>query len=304
MPSKPSSTKATLLISHFEVSPNVPQTAITAWGTGRPSTGDVTLETKELSVKDADRLVRLDLSKMPEDRFPAVAWFYHRRTYAWKSTGGMSVPPGVPIAMPEPVKLTKVKKSDPIPHVLPLLFMGPKPEVAAAAQVAGTPPVMVSGGMSTSLMADSFAREAGGVASHALTSSLTNPVAPAGGGAAGQGVSSVTNVYITSPTHSPTSGGELAPINGATSRTSSPGGVFMSQTPGWNNGGAPNPWGMGAMGPIGTQRDGIYRDYRGNVVYDSATGTTQVQGGQTGLGDIGVDPVSGRPLTTVRRTNR
>lgn len=302
LPSKPSAMKATLLLSHFEVSPNIPQTAVTAWGTGRPSTGEVALEAKELTAKDADRLVRIDVSKLPEDRFPAVAWFYQRRTYAWKSTGGMAEATGEPIPMPEPLKLTKVKKSEPIPHVLPLLFTGPKAEVAAAPGAPTTAPVMVSGGMSTSLMADSFAREAGGVASHALTSTLTNPSAPPIGGGAGQGVSSVTNVYITSPSHSPTPGGDLTPQ--ATSRTSHPGGVFMSQTPGWNNGGAPNPWGLGALGPIGTQRDGVYRDYRGNVVYDSSTGTAATQDGASGIGSMGVDPITGRPTTTIRRTNR
>ncbi len=295
-PSKASSTKATLLVSHFEVSPNIPQTAITAWGTGRPSTGEVALDAKELKAKEADLLVRLDLSKMSEDRFPAVAWFYHRRTYAWKSTGGRSEPAAATVAMPEPVKLTKVKKSEPIPHVLPLLFQGPKADVAVAA---GVPPVTVSGGMSTSLMADSFAREAGGVASSALTSSLTNPGAPAGGGAAPGQVSSVTNVYITSPTHAPTGGAEAGPLSGATAR--SPAGVYMSRTPGWNGGPSPNPWGLGAMGPVGTEQAGVYRDSRGNVIYDSSTGTAQ---SQTGIGGIGVDPITHNPTVTFTRRNR
>lgn len=299
-PSKSSSTKATLLLSHFEVSANVPQTAITAWGTGRPSTGEVTLEAKELTGKEADRLVRIDVSKLPEDRFPAVAWFYHRRTYAWKATGGRSEPASEPVRMPEPVKLTKVKKSDPIPHVLPLLFTGPKAEVAAVAAPsgAGAAPVMVSGGMSTSLMADSFAREAGGIASSALTSNLASPGA-GGGGAAGQGVSSVTNVYITSPSHAPSAATDFGPQ--ATSRTS-PSGVFLSQTPGWNGGPTPNPWGQGAFGPVGTARDGVYRDHRGNVIYDSATGTST--DAQSGVSGIGVDPIRNTPTVSLTRRNR
>ena len=302
MPSKACSTKATILMSSFEVSANVPQTLVTAWGTGRPSAGDIHLAAKELTAKEADQLVKIDVSGLGEERFPAVAWFYHRRTYFWKSTGGYLPPagPGAP-RMPAPAKLTKVKKSEAIPHVLPILFTGPRVEIASAPAAAATP-VMVSGGMSTSLMADSFAREAGGSAVNALTSNLAAPAAGAPAGAAGQGVSSVTNVYITSPSHAPAGGmGDAGSAGGLSSKTS-PAGMYMSQTPGWPGGPTPNPWGLGAFGPVGTERAGVYRDNRGNVVYDSATGTSSSQ--QTGIGSVGLDAITHSPTVTFTRRNR
>lgn len=288
LPTSGSATKATLLLCHFDVLPNVPQSMLTAWGTGRPAAGEANLAMKDLKPKEPDHLVRIDLSGWSEDRFPAVAWFQHRRTYAWKSTGGMLGTSQPPPPFPDPSRLTKVKRSEAIPHVLPLLFTGPK---GAGPASTGAPQPAVSGGMSTSLIGDAFAREAGG----ALTSSLApNPGATSG---AGQGMSSVTNVYISSPTHSPL-GGEGS---GLSSRTG-PGGVFMSQTPGWNNGPTPNPWGLGAFGaPTGTQQGSVYRDHRGQVIYDAATGNTAPQQSSE---TQSIDPVSGRPIFNFRRTNR
>ena len=44
--------------------------------------------TRELTPKDPDQILKIDLSSLPEERFPAVAWLYQRRTFVWKTTGG------------------------------------------------------------------------------------------------------------------------------------------------------------------------------------------------------------------------
>src|SRR6185295_14393836 len=91
LPSKAAATKADILVSHYEVAASVPQCAVLAYGVGRP-TKDVTIVTRELTPKDPDQIVKIDVSSLPEERFPAVVWLYQRRTYAWKTTGGYLPP--------------------------------------------------------------------------------------------------------------------------------------------------------------------------------------------------------------------
>jgi len=198
LPPKASSTKADVLVSHYEVSPLVPQHAVLATGVGRP-TKDVTLVSRALTAAEPDQIVKIDVSSLPEDRFPAVVWLYQRRTFTWKTTGGYLAPvTAAPVPPRREAKLAKVKQSEAIPHVIPLLFTGPKP-----APVEGSrnwePAAGVAGGMANALMRDALARESGGLGS--LTQNITPgtsvPQEP------GAGFSNVTYVYISSPPHTP-----------------------------------------------------------------------------------------------------
>jgi hypothetical protein len=260
-PSAPS-TRATVLVSHFDVSPRLPQAAVSAWGLGRLS-GEVQLELRTLTAKEADQVVKVDLGSLPEDRFPAVAWLHVRRTYAWRSTGGRLLP-AEPLLLPPPgarPKLGNVKRNDAVPHVVPLYFQGPKP--AAGGSAAGETAVRVAGGMSEALLADALLRERGGSAPAA---------APGGDGGSGS-YSNVTNLTVVVPPHDPAGGLMSA------GPASPPGGTYLSSTPGWG-GPAPvvNPisgqvLGSGVYGPLrGVERGGVYLDTAGNVLYDPATG--------------------------------
>ena len=199
LPPKPSSTKADVLVSHYEVSPAVPQHAVLAYGMGRP-TKDVSLVSRALTLAEPDHIVKIDVSSLPEDRFPAVVWLYQRRTFAWKTTGGYLAPASAtPVPPRLEARLAKVKQSDAIPHVIPLLFSGPRPPAAGAAR-GWEPAAGVAGGMANALMRDALARESGGLGS------LTQNIAPAGTPVATDGTgsfSNVTYVYITSPPHTP-----------------------------------------------------------------------------------------------------
>lgn len=196
LPARPPSTKADILVSHYEVAQGVPQSVVIAHGTGRPAAGMSLIE-RELTPQTADELVKIDLSSLPEERFPAVAWFYHRRTFAWRTTGGYLPPAQAQSApLPAEVKLTRAKRGDPIPHVVPILFQGPRPRPASGGQDAAAG---VAGGMSGALMQDALAREAG----RNLTNLTTNLNPAPNSGAGGSGMTSVTNVYISSPTHTP-----------------------------------------------------------------------------------------------------
>src|SRR6185503_18535599 len=147
LPPKASSTKADVLVSHYEVSPSVPQQAVLAYGVGRP-TKDVSLVTRPLTAAEPDQIVKIDVSSLPEDRFPAVVWLYQRRTFAWKTTGGYLAPAtSVPVPPLREAKLAKVKQSESIPHVIPLLFAGPKPPAVAGSTRSWEPAEGVAGGM-------------------------------------------------------------------------------------------------------------------------------------------------------------
>ncbi len=198
LPARPPSTRADVLVSHYEVVSAVPQSLVIAHGTGRPTAG-VSIMERELTPGTADELVKIDLSSLPEERFPAVAWFYHRRTFAWKAAGGFLPPAaGQQLPVPAEVKLARVKRGDLIPHVLPILFQGPRPRPASAG--GGEAAAGVAGGMSGALVQDALAREAGRSLAN-MTASLNPSASLAPSGGAGQGMTSVTNVYISSPMH-------------------------------------------------------------------------------------------------------
>ena len=297
LPSKASSMKADVLVSHYEVSGSVPQNVVLAYGVGRP-TKDVVLVSRELTPKDPDQILKIDLSSLPEERFPTVAWLYQRRTFAWKTTGGY-LPPVAPAAVPprRDLKLSKVKRNEAIPHVIPLLFTGPRPSAGSGYSRGVDPAAQVAGGMANGLIRDALAREAG--SSGGLTQSLGGtPAADAGGG-----VSNVTTVYISSPPHTP--GIEAAP--GLPGGSAVPSGVhyqsygtgpalFAPGSPGNGPGGY-------AYRPAGTldSSTGTVYDRGGNVTYDPRTGATSgdaaAQGGEMYYNAGGV-------IAPLRRTRR
>lgn len=248
LPARPPSTRADVLVSHYEVSQAVPQSVVLAHGTGRPTSG-VTLVERELTPQTADELVKIDLSSLPEERFPAVVWFLHRRTFAWRTTGGFlpAIPAAQEAALPSEVKLTRLKRGDPIPHILPIYFQGPRPLPTAGAGRDVT--AGVAGGMSGALVQDALAREAGRGLS-GLTTSLA-PTAAVGGG--GSGMTSVTNVYITSPTHTPVLE-DVYP-------KSPPFGRFLTKT-------YPPGEFMGPPAGLYDPKTGCYYDHAGQLLWD------------------------------------
>jgi len=194
LPAKAASLRAEVLVSHYDVSASIPQAIVLAHGLGRP-TGDVALVARALTPKDPDEVVKLDVSSLPEERFPTVAWLYQRRTFVWKTTGGYLAP--VPAAEVPPrrvVPLAKVRRSEGIPHVIPLLFTGARPPAAVSPVL--SPAAQVAGGMASGLLHDALIH--GGP-------NLTQNIAPAAPAGQAGAVSNVTYVYITSPPHTPSS---------------------------------------------------------------------------------------------------
>src|SRR4030095_7907127 len=117
-----------------------------------------------LSPQEPDQIVKIDVSSLPEERFPAVVWLYQRRTFAWKTTGGYLAPAAERPAPParREAKLAKVKQSEAIPHVIPLLFTGPKAATGGGAARGWEPAAGVAGGMASALMREALGRESGG----------------------------------------------------------------------------------------------------------------------------------------------
>jgi hypothetical protein len=284
LPSKASSLKADVLVSHYEVSASVPQSAVLAYGVGRP-TRDVTIVTRELTPKDPDQVLKIDLSSLPEERFPAVAWLYQRRTFVWKTTGGLFVP-GAPAPVPPrgDAALAKLKRSEAIPHVIPLLFTGPKASTGGGR--GPDPAAGVAGGMANGLLHDALAKESGGLRS--LTQTIGSTAPPAEGG-----VSNVTYVYISSPPHSAV--GDFGGFGGG-APASSPGGLYLNSAGGPAGGFAPaEAYGNGgyAMRPSGS----INSSGGGSASYDPRTGSTSGGGSELSYTVAGV-------TMPVRRTRR
>jgi hypothetical protein len=241
--------------------------------------------------------VKIDVSALPEERFPAVVWLYQRRTYAWKTTGGY-LPPVAEAAVPprgEP-KLGKLKRSEAIPHVIPLLFTGPKAATGTSPSRGVDAAAGVAGGMANGLLRDALRRESGGLGSLTQNIAPAPTVAPA---ESSPNVSNVTYVYITSPPHTPSS--DALPMVSP----SMPGGYY-AQTPT----GAPAMFatGAGAWGPAGyaIQPTGTYNpatgttyDRAGQATYDPATGMTLDAYGRSISPEI--DPMTGAPVYRIRR---
>ncbi|HZE98292.1 MAG TPA: hypothetical protein VE981_14775 [Planctomycetota bacterium] len=284
LPSRASSVKADVLVSHYEVSASIPQGVVVAHGLGRP-TKDVTLVARELTPKDPDLIVKIDVSSLPEERFPAVAWLYQRRTYAWKTTGGY-LPPIPPAAAPpsrEP-RLAKLRRSDAIPHVIPLLFTGPKPQAAVARGV--DPAAQIAGGMASGLLRDALVHENG-------MGTLTQNIgaAPAAVPSDPGAISNVTYVYITSPPHTP---GVDAPAGGGGNGIDPS--IYGFHYNGWGTGSRMS----AAPGSPGTGPGGFVMQSQpdsGGVNYNPQTGATS-GGGMSPLLDVGGVAV---PLRRTRR---
>lgn len=192
LPARAPSTRADILVSHYEVSRGVPETIVLAHGVGRPSAG-VKVVARELTPEKPDEVLKIDLAALPEDRFPAVVWLYQRRTFAWRNAGGYR-PQVAPLQNPAPRggPLTKVKRNAAIPHVLPLYFQGPK---QVATTVAADPGAGVAGGMASALMQDALAREAGSM----LPSISLNPSATVPSGGSGSPIVNQTYLQVTVP---------------------------------------------------------------------------------------------------------
>ncbi len=291
LPPRTPSTKADVLVSHYEVSRDIPERIVIAYGTGRPTGPDVAVVARELSPGKPDELVKIDVSSLAEERFPAVVWFHHRRTWAWKMTGGY-LAPAAAISVPPAgeTKLTKTKRNVPIPHVLPLVFQGPKPPAGGGGSV--DPAAGVAGGMSTSLLTDSLARESGRFPLSVTTNLDPGGIGPGGSGrGAGGNVSSVTNVTVVVPPHAP------AGVSGSSS-SGPPGGYWMNQPSTYVPGGAPiRNWNL--YDPD----TGRYIDRdTGQTIWDPRTpsgGGSTDPGGYAGR-DIWVDQ-GGTPVVQIRR---
>ncbi len=295
VPPKAPSTQATVLVSHYEVAESVPQSIVVAHGTGRP-TKDVALVARELSPKAPDETVKIDLSSLPEDRFPAVAWFYQRRTFAWRSTGGL-LPRVSPLAASpegEPRRLERVKKSDPIPHVLPILFQGPKVELS---RPGADPAAGVAGGMASGLMHDALARESGG----AFPSVSLNPstsFSPSGAGAGDVINQTYLNVIVPPPS------GVTGGLTGAS--TAFPAGPALYTQPGhYGNVGHLRGGPSSPLNYTGGTRDpaGNYYDPQGNPTFNNAAAAGQYYGGVGGDRTLEFrDPISGAGVNIRRKT--
>ncbi|HYF00722.1 MAG TPA: hypothetical protein VEJ18_17505, partial [Planctomycetota bacterium] len=170
---------------------------------------------------------------------------------------GAALDPGMP---------GRVKQSQPIPHVIPLVFQGPKP---GGGLPAGEAAVKVSGGMSQDFVADSLLREAGAWAGSV-------PLQGGGDASGGGGsYSNVTNLTIVVPPHEGVGGlGGLRPMAAPTNMP--PSGLWLNRSPGWNSNVAPIPGiQRGAYGPVhGVTEDGTFRSASGRTLYDPATGRT------------------------------
>jgi len=301
LPPKAAATKADVLVSHFEVSASVPQAVVVAHGLGRP-TRDVTIVARDLTPEDPDLIAKIDVSSLPEERFPAVAWLYQRRAYRWKTTGGYRPPvPAAAVPPRRPARLAKVRKSEAIPHVIPLLFVGPRPRPAS--ERAADPSAQIAGGMASGLLRDALGRGSGG--------NLTQTIAPAAAPAGDSGsVSNVTYVYITSPPHTPGSdAGSMAPKSWS---NGSDGTLYGLHYNSYGTGGAmfaaPGSPGTGpggfVMQPVGSQdmRTGATYGSGGGLLYDPQTGATSSAGGGPGPSDLGYSV--GGVVVPIRRVQR
>jgi len=274
LPAKPAATRADILVSHYDVSSSVPQAVVLAHGLGRPNR-DVTIVTRELTPADPDLIAKIDVSALPEERFPAVAWLYQRRTYVWKTTGGYF--PRVPEAVVPPrreSRLARIRKSEAIPHVTPLLFVGPQPRQAAIR--GADPAAQVAGGMAAGLLHDALTHGSGGMGN-------VTQIAPAAAPATESGaVSNVTYVYITSPPHTP--GSDLMSMSPQSLTNGSDGTLYGLHYNSPGGGGtrfaAPGSPGTGpggfVMQPVGSQdmRSGATYGTDGGVIFNPQTGTT------------------------------
>jgi|GEM_PF-2480166 len=302
LPPKAPSTRADVNIYFYEVSKTITEKIITAYGTGRPNK-DVTVKTRALTQRESDEHIRIDVSSLPADRYPAVAWLFLRRSYVWRDGGflpNIQPMPAPPLREKKPAHVISNKGR--IPHVLPILFVGPDPGKGDDRSLLDSP---VVGGMSNALLGDALQREAG------LALQTLNTLGNIGDKASDRGdkgdsVTSVTNVYITIPPHTGiTDGGsivqpqtyDLAP---GTSPWIRPGGAPMrgwSYTDGYSGKTYYDPSQFydqttGNLKPGYTHGPGT-NQVTYNPTTGSTTGTTTQGGTGVDFGGVSVDPLTG-----------
>lgn len=308
-PLRPPATRADVWVQHYDVSPRVPQRLLIAYGTGRPTAGATVVE-REIAPETADERVALDLSGREEHEFPAVVWFSARRTFVWRAPGGrLPRTPEAPQEAVEALRLTRVKKSGPLPHVLPVYFRGPAPVGAGVSRAGGADPAAAAvGGMSSALLQDALRREPGGPAVFPAQPISGPPAAPAGG--TPNGLSNTTYVQVVVPPHA-FGGGGLGGMAG-----------------GWGGGGGgvvPPPAGMyltgpGAAGaasltgltssamPVAGYMDGSgnYYSPSGQPLWNNQAATYQYYSGAgtPGGGQLGIDAIMYTPIFMFSRSKR
>ena len=299
LPDRSIATKAVVTLSYFEIKKGIPETYVHAWGTGRPSESDVKVKSDALDPGKPDHVLRIDHSGIEEpERWPVVTWMCERRTWVWREAGGLlGRRPRLPVPAAAPVPLTSAQLPSAYPHAIPLTFRGPKATLMAGSGSGGIP-AGVAGGMTSGVIGESLAREAGGaVFNPIINPSLGANLTPGGGST----IVNQTYVIMGSPIHQPVSGsGSGYP----TGRFYSPGKDGLNySSPAWERLGRNSP-----MGPMTGTIDpgGNVRDLSGNVIYDPATGGTY-QGGDYGAGmGATIDPVTGSlvPNPTLQRRRR
>ncbi len=302
-PTQPPATKADVMIQHYEIAKEVPQSIVIAYGTGRPTSG-VTLIDRPLTPDTADQQIKLDFSSDAAETFPKVLWLAERRTYAWSLTGGRLVT-GPAILLPAPTKqrLTTYKWAPPISHVLPILFKGPAVQTAAVSGPGSNAVAPIVGGMANGLIHDAMLRESGG--------SGYNPAIPiqnpGNGGNNGGGSSNTSVVNITVPPPGPGS------VSGFSAPSSSFGGYTPPVSSGLNYSGPGAGQNM-LIGSGGAMQIGGSIDQAGNYYNTSGQQTWNNQantnayyqnalGGSSQGGDLGVDQ-GGQATYGIRRTSR
>lgn len=300
-PSAPAATKANLAIHHHRVAKETPETVVIAYGTGQ-ATGDVTVLAHELTPAKSDDEITVDMSGKAEDAFPQILWLYSRRTFAWRTSGGMlpMVPP-LPAQqdLPDAPKLTRAKWAPPLSHVTPILFRGPKPPTFQGYR--SDPAAGLAGGMANGLAQDALMREAGGT-----PLGFTNNVGTPGMG--GSGASNWQNYSIVNITVPPPGPGGLAGGGGAGAILPPASGMHLQTTPGWAPTVGAAPWAHNPATQLSGTRDaqGNYYNNSGQQTFNDRQAAQQYYGAQTdpGVGANGLDPITGRPVINFTRKNK
>jgi len=230
LPSRSASTRADVQLSFYGVSQDVRERIVVAHGTGRPSDDDVVARVRDLVPSAPDERVAIDVSGLPAERFPVVAWLTHRRSYVW-SDGGL-LPPPVSRAAANFLgeKPTKAISNVSLPHVLPLFFRGPEPSLPSDSNDLAE--AAVAGGMQSAFLRDVLGRGLG----EGVSTSISN-LMPRAAPDSSSGSPNVTNIYITIPPHAPAGTGSLtgpafSVFGGGSGGGSRPTGPYLRNTTG------------------------------------------------------------------------
>ena len=273
LPQQPPAVKANVLVSYFNVAKTIPQVTITAWGTGRPTipTKKAKVKTELLKGQDHDEIVRMDVSKHEKDMFPVSAWFYHRRSYVWRQSGGMLTPPEpFPAAEGEIPKKWQSVQNVQTPHALPILFLGetPKQGNASAGPASG-----LAAGLGNAFLQDALRREGGG-------SNFNRGGAGGAGGGSDDTMTNTTNIHLTVPDQVPM-GMPTQKMQVQSTSNAPPAGRYLSSPNDINMRGHAARARAAGNSPMGQHgysntNTGVHRDPQGNVVYDPQDPSTGV----------------------------